>query len=220
MCSSDLVAIPATLLAAAPLAAQVFQASGYATISMAGLGNTTSVAGDSRIPILTKDVSYDPGSGQLHLRATGHRGVVRQLDIELRSTRAGARYDFGPSSGASLRVRLDQGNVLNAESGRGYITVSSLDAQRITGTYEGTFSHGAVPIVLRGRFESSLGHARDGGVAAPTGHDGGVASTTPRDGGTVSSGRGTGAAAPSGHHSGNTVTPGRGTGTTTPSGRH
>src|SRR6478735_7014174 len=89
---------------AAPVAAQVFQASGFATISMAGLGNTTTVAGDSRIPILPRDVSFEATGGLLHVRATGHRGVVRQLDIDVRAARAGARYDFGAATGTTLRV--------------------------------------------------------------------------------------------------------------------
>jgi hypothetical protein len=158
--------VPAALSAAAPAAAQVVAAAtGFATISIAGLGNTTTVAGDLRIPILARDVSYDATTTQLHLRATGRRGVVRQLDVDVRGARPGQRYDFGPNTGASLRVRMEQGEELAAESGRGFIQIATMDAQRVTGTYEGTFSHGQVPIVIRGRFEANFPRPRAG--AAP-----------------------------------------------------
>ncbi|MEI8259018.1 MAG: hypothetical protein WCJ30_25395 [Deltaproteobacteria bacterium] len=77
------LAVP-LMVVAAPVAAQVFGAAGYATITIAGLGNTTTVAAEARIPILTRDVEYNAGSGSLHVRATGHRGAVRQLDISVR----------------------------------------------------------------------------------------------------------------------------------------
>jgi hypothetical protein len=148
--------LPAVLLAAAPVAAQAVQAAGFATISIAGLGNTTTIAGDSRLPILVRDVSHDAASNQLRLRATGRRGAVRQLDIEVNAPRAGQRYEFGSSGGASLRVRMEQGEELTADAGRGFVTITSFDPQRVTGTYEGTFSRGQVPVVIRGRFEASL----------------------------------------------------------------
>lgn len=141
--------------AALPVAAQVFQASGFVTVSMAGLGNTTTVAGDSRIPILPRDVEYNAGSGNLHIRATGHRGAVRQLDITVHSPRTGARFEFGATS-ASLSVHLEDGAELTAESGHGFLQVTTMDDRHVVGTYEGTFSHGAVPVVIRGRFEASL----------------------------------------------------------------
>ena len=150
------VLVPIGVGIASPVVAQVFQASGFATISMAGLGNTTTVAGDSRIPILPRDVTFTAVGGQLHVRATGHRGVVRQLDIDVQSARAGARYDFGPGTGTTLRVRMDQGAEMSAETGRGFVSIGALDATHVTGTYEGTFQHGSVPVVIRGRFEASF----------------------------------------------------------------
>ena len=163
---------PVALALAAPGAAQVFGAAGFATISMAGLGNTTSVAGESRIPILARDVSYDSSAGtdaELHVRAIGHRGVVRQLDIEVRGPVTGRRYELGTTAGAALRVRLDQGAELAAQPGHGSITITAVDAQHVTGTYEGTFQHGSVPMVLRGHFEANLASARPaaGSTAAP-----------------------------------------------------
>jgi hypothetical protein len=158
--------IPAALCAAAPVTAQVFGAAGFATITMAGLGNTTSVAGDSRIPILSRDVTYDAAAGanaELRVRAVGHRGVVRQLVIAVRGPTTGRRYELGGASGAELRVRLDQGDELQAQTGRGSITITTFDARHVTGTYEGTFQHGSVPMVLRGHFEATLASAPPSG---------------------------------------------------------
>jgi hypothetical protein len=154
---------------AAPVAAQqVFGASGYITVSMAGLGNTTTVAGDSRIPILARDVEYNPGSGTLHVRATGRRGAVRQVDIDVRQPRTGARFEFGAQSTATLRVHLEDGAELAAESGRGFIGITTLDEHHVVGTYEGTFAHGAVPVVIRGRFEAAFPVARANGAGGAT----------------------------------------------------
>ena len=155
-------------ISAVPVAAQVFGASGFVTVSMAGLGNTTTVAGDSRIPILARDVEYNAGSGNLHLRATGHRGAVRQLDVTVPRPTTGARFEFGPASTAMLRVHLEDGAELAAESGHGFIGITTMDAQHVVGTYEGTFQHGAVPVVIRGRFEASFSRPH-GSSAAPAG---------------------------------------------------
>ncbi len=158
------------VLVAMPVAAQVFGAAGYATLTIAGLGNTTTVAAEARIPILTRDVEYNAGSGSLHIRATGHRGAVRQLDIGVRSPRTGARFEFGGSNDASLRVHLEDGAELAAESGHGFIGITTMDARHVSGTYEGTFNHGAVPIVLRGRFEANLIPPAAPGAATPATH--------------------------------------------------
>ena len=145
------------IVSAAPVAAQqVFGASGYITVSMAGLGNTTTVAGDSRLPVLARDVEHNAGAGTLHIRATGRRGAVRQVDIDVRQPRTGARFEFGAQSTATLRVHLEDGAELAAESGRGFIAITTMDEQHVVGTYEGTFAHGAVPVVIRGRFEASF----------------------------------------------------------------
>lgn len=160
------LSIPVAVGVAAPVAAQIFQASGYATVTMAGLGNQTTVASESRIPILPRDVSYDRAAGanaRLRVRATGHRGVVRQLDIEVAAPRVGARYEFGPNSGASLRIRTERGPEVAAESGRGNITITALDERRVAGTYEGTF-RGATPMVVRGRFEATFPRQRAPGT--------------------------------------------------------
>jgi hypothetical protein len=168
--SHKLFALAASVLvvaAAAPVAAQVFQASGFATISIAGLGNTTTVAGESRIPVLPRDLSYDAAQSLLHVRATGHRGVVRQLDIDVHGARAGQRFELGGNSGATLHVRMDQGGDLTASRGHGFIEVQTLDARQVAGTYEGTFQNGSVPVVIRGRFEASFPRQRpDAGVAS------------------------------------------------------
>lgn len=165
--------LPAAIALAAPAAAQIIhiQAAGFATISMAGLGNTTTVASESRLPILSRDVSYEraqAGEPTLHLRAVGRRGPVRQLDIDVRAPRAGQRYELGPNAAATLRVRLDQGAEIVAETGRGHVTITSIDAQRVVGTYEGTFRGQATPVVLRGRFEASFPRpTAQGGTTSP-----------------------------------------------------
>jgi hypothetical protein len=157
------------IASAAPVAAQqVFGASGFITVSMAGLGNTTTVAGDSRIPVLARDVQYNAGTGALLLRATGRRGAVRQLDIDVRQPHTGARFEFGPQATATLRVHLEDGAELAAESGRGFIAITTMDERHVVGTYEGTFAHGAVPIVIRGRFEANFQQPRANGAAGAT----------------------------------------------------
>lgn len=145
-------------VAAVPVAAQwvVSSAAGYATVNIAGLGNATTVAGEARIPILPRDVHFDAVSHRLRLRATGRRGPVRQLDIEVQGARSGGRYELGGSPGAWLRVRTDQGEELTAESGRGWIHITLMDNRRVSGTYEGTFQRGQVPVVIRGRFEANF----------------------------------------------------------------
>jgi hypothetical protein len=145
--------------AATPVFAQTFGAAGFVTVSMAGLGNTTTVAGDARIPVLTRDIEYNAGAGNLHLRATGHRGAVRQLDIRVHAPHTGARFELGSGNDSALHVNLEDGAELVAESGHGFIEITTLDDHHVTGSYEGTFNHGAVPIVLRGRFDANLPRA-------------------------------------------------------------
>jgi hypothetical protein len=155
--------------ASVPAIAQIFQASGYATISIAGLGATTTVAGDSRIPVLPRDVTFDPAQSHLHIRATGHRGVVRELDINVHGAHAGQRYELGANTGATLHVRMDQGAELTAESGHGFVSIEAIDASHVVGGYEGTFRNATGPVVIRGRFEANFGHTTGAGAA----HDAG-----------------------------------------------
>jgi len=116
------VALLCAPLVAAPASVRgqtAVPAPGFATVNLAGLGNATTIAGESRIPILSRNLSWDPSSTRLHIRATGTRGAVRQLDIEVRGPRTGARFDLGRDSATVLRVRLDEGGEINAESGAG-----------------------------------------------------------------------------------------------------
>src|SRR6185369_2898133 len=89
---TTLLAGAASLAVVGSAWAQVFQATGFATVSMAGLGNTLTVSGESRLPILPRDASFSSTQALLHVRATGHRGVVRQLEIDIRGARSGERY--------------------------------------------------------------------------------------------------------------------------------
>ena len=163
-----ILSTPLAIAAAAPVAAQVVQsASGFATVSVAGLGNTTSVAGDSRIPILQRDVSIDTASNTLHVRATGHRGAVRLLLIDVRDPRAGRQYDMSADSGASLHVRMETGPELVAQPGHGNVTISTIDEHRVTGMYEGTFTNGSVPMVVRGHFEASFPRTHAAASSSP-----------------------------------------------------
>jgi len=148
--------------ASVPTGAQIMTgtAGSFATISLAGLGGSgTTVAGDARLPILPSNVTYAPAGGAnavLHIRANSLRHTIRQLDIEVRGPRSGQRYEFGAAGGGTLHIRLDAGAELTAEAGHGNITILSWSAARVTGSYEGTFRHGAVPLVIRGRFEAGL----------------------------------------------------------------
>jgi hypothetical protein len=162
-----LLFVPFAVAIAAPVAAQIFQASGFATVNVAGLGNTTTVAGESRIPILPRDLTFDAPTSHLHVRATGHRGAVRELTIDVPSAHAGQRYDVAGNNAASLHIRMDTGTDLAAQSGHGNITITTLDAQHVAGTYEGTFNNGSVPVVVRGRFEANFPRQR-GASAAPS----------------------------------------------------
>jgi len=149
------IALAATV-AAVPVGAQVFQASGTMTVRIAGLGNTTTVAGDSRIPILTPGVVWDAAQHNLRLTATGHRGAVRSLEIHVGGAQPDTRYEFRSGVDVQLRVHLEDGAQLVAEAGRGFVQITTLDARRVEGAYEGTFAHGNIPVVIRGTFQASL----------------------------------------------------------------
>jgi hypothetical protein len=182
------LATAATLFVAAvavgPVGAQtvrVVQASGFATVSVAGLGHTSTVTSESRLPILTRDIALDrAATGHLHLRASGQMSAIREIEIDVPAPRVGVRYPLGASDGATVRLRMQQGGQLTAETGRGHVMITALDNRRVEGTYEGSFNRGQMPFVVRGRFEAML--PRAGAVASPspsTPSGGATGGTTP-----------------------------------------
>jgi hypothetical protein len=142
------------VLAAAVASAQVVVGgTGFITVSVASVGAVGGgMAGDARLPVTASGARFDPTTNRAQITASGRRGVVRRIEIDVPNARAGQRIDLGPSSGASIRITLDGNQTLGADP-RGFVQFESLAPGRGVGRYEGTFQHGQTPMVVRGQFQ-------------------------------------------------------------------
>ncbi|MFO0556845.1 MAG: hypothetical protein U0269_02385 [Polyangiales bacterium] len=144
----------AAALGAAIASAQVVVGgTGFITVSVASVGAVGGgMAGDARLPVTASGARLDPTNNHAHITATGRRGVVRRIEIDVPNARAGQRIELTAASGASIRITLDANQTLGADS-RGWVQFDSLAAGRGAGRYEGTFQNGQTPMVVRGQFQ-------------------------------------------------------------------
>ena len=127
---------------------------GFVSLSLAGIGGDMTLASESRLPVRPRDAHWD--GTLLTLLAAGQRGAVREAELRVPGAAAGHRFDLGTPNGASLRITLAAGSVLEPARGQGFIQVAELDARHTTGTFEGTIPQGHIPLVVHGRFEASF----------------------------------------------------------------
>lgn len=144
----------AALLGAAVASAQVVVGgTGFITVSVASVGAVGGgMAGDARLPVTASGARLDPTNNHAHIMATGRRGVVRRIDIDVPNARVGQRIELTAATGASIRIMLDGNQTLGADS-RGWVQFETLASGRGTGRYEGTFQNGQTPMVVRGQFQ-------------------------------------------------------------------
>jgi hypothetical protein len=161
-----LAAIGAVVFAGTVASAQVVVGgTGFITVSVATVGAVGGgMSGDARLPVTASGARMDPTSNRVQISASGRRGVIRRIEIEVPNARAGQRIELTPASGASIRITLDGNQTLGADT-RGFVQFDSLAGGRGAGRYEGTFQHGAAPIVVRGQFSVTFSP----GVGAPAG---------------------------------------------------
>jgi hypothetical protein len=144
----------AALLGAAVASAQVIVGgTGFITVSVASVGAVGGgMSGDARLPVTASGARLDPTNNHAYITATGRRGVVRRIDIDVPNARAGQRIELTAATGASIRITLDGNQTLGADS-RGWVQFETLASGRGVGRYEGTFQNGQTPMVVRGQFQ-------------------------------------------------------------------
>jgi hypothetical protein len=144
----------AAMLAATVVSAQVIVGgTGFVTVSVASVGAAGGgMAGDARLPVTPSGARLDPTNNHVYITASGRRGVVRRIEIDVPNARVGQRIELTAASGASIRITLDGNQTLGADS-RGWVQFDSLAAGRGAGRYEGTFQNGQTPMVVRGQFQ-------------------------------------------------------------------
>jgi hypothetical protein len=141
------------LFSAAVVSAQVVGGMGFITVSVASVGSVGGgMAADARLPVTASGARLDPTNNHVHITATGRRGVVRRIEIDVPNARAGQRIELTAATGASIRITLDANQTLGADS-RGWVQFESLASGRGVGRYEGTFQNGQTAMVVRGQFQ-------------------------------------------------------------------